>query len=286
MLLRANELNPYDPDTLRSLMEIEGVLGKLDDSGARIEAAVAARPDSSDLLSLKGAYAMKSGDLKTAEQTLKRATELDRDNLAAYQQLAALYRAAGHLDEAIETSERGLERQPDSAQLHHFLALLYEMRGEVDRAIEHYEKAIARDENLAEPKNNLAYLLAESGSDLDRALDLAQEAKAMMPGSPAAADTLGWVLYKRGVASAAVGYLKEAVAAMDASSAELGIVRHHLAQAYEAADQPELAIETLELALAELEEQQRQIRARGGTPQEPEWAGPARAMFLRLEPAS
>ena len=81
-----------------------------------------------------------------------------------------------------------------------------------EQAIEHYEVAIGHDPNLAQAKNNLAFLLATADEDLDRALDLAQEAKARLPDSPYAADTLGWVLYRRGIPSAAISYLKEAEA--------------------------------------------------------------------------
>ena len=47
-----------------------------------------------------------------------------------------------------------------------------------------------------------------------------------MPDSPNTADTLGWVLYKRGVASAAVGYLREAEAGMNPDD-----FRHRYAEA-------------------------------------------------------
>jgi len=55
-----------------------------------------------------------------------------------------------------------------------------------------------------------------------------------MPDSPNAADTLGWVLYRRGIPSAAVGYLREAIGGLEEGTPEIGMVRHHLALAYEA----------------------------------------------------
>ena len=126
-------------------------------------------------------------------------------------------------------------------------------------------------------------MLAESGSDLDRALTLAQEAKARMPESANASDTLGWVLYKRGVASAAVGYLKEALANMEVDSPDVGVVRHHLAQAYEANDQQQEAIAALEMALADVEQENGDVRKSGGVPQAPPWSGEARQMLDRLK---
>ena len=159
------------------------------------------------------------------------------------------------------------------------------MNGEPAAAAKEYENALVLDEDLAQSKNNLAYLLAESGADLDRALTLAQEAKALMPDSAEAADTLGWILFKRGIASAAVGYLKEAVASMDIDDPNVGVVRHHLAQAYEANDQQAEAIAALELALAGLEQQPGEIRKQGGNSQQPEWLVQARQMLTRLKSA-
>jgi tetratricopeptide (TPR) repeat protein len=284
MLVRAAEASPHHPEILRSLLGLDRALGRLPESAERIDAAVAARPDSAELRRLKGALALAMGDPGAAEENLEKAIELDPGNLAAYQQLATLYQAAGRLDETLETYQKALEQRPDSAQLHHFVGVLYEMGGNVDKAMTSYEEAIELDENLGQAKNNLAYLLAESGQGLDRALDLAQEAKGLMPESPNAADTLGWVLYKRGIASAAVGYLKEAEAGMKTPTT-LGIVRHHLAQAYEANDQKDEAIAVLEVALADLEQQLAEVRKQGGRLQEPDWSSPAREMLTRLKPA-
>jgi Tfp pilus assembly protein PilF len=215
----------------------------------------------------------------------ERTLELDESNVAAFRQLAQIYQNANRIDEAIATYEQALGKSPDSAILHHLLAVLHQMKGENEVAMAGYEKAISLDDGMAESKNNLAYLLAESGTDLQRALDLAQEAKAQRPEDPGAADTLGWVLYRRDIPGAAVGYLREAVAGMDARSEEIGLVRHHLALAYEANDQKQLAIETLELTLAELEVRQAERRAAGAQPTDPEWAATAREALGRLKAA-
>jgi tetratricopeptide (TPR) repeat protein len=45
--------------------------------------------------------------------------------------------------------------------------------------------------------NNLAYLLAETGDNLDEALKLARQAVSKAPGQPYFADTLGFVYLKR-----------------------------------------------------------------------------------------
>jgi tetratricopeptide (TPR) repeat protein len=172
---------------------------------------------------------------------------------------------------------------PDEARLHHFLGVLYESGGQRERAIEQYEAAIQSDPNLAEAKNNLAYLFADAGENLDRALDLAQEAKATLPTDPNAADTLGWVLFKRGIPSAAISYLKEAEAGMDVTNPAVDVVRHHLALAYEANGDPEGARDAATRALEGLEKRMETRAAQGASEQpEPAWASESRAMLDRL----
>ena len=54
-----------------------------------------------------------------------------------------------------------------------------------------------------------------------RAWQHLQQAKEQMPDDGSAADTLGWVLLKRGVPSAAIGYLQEATERFPADAFEI-----------------------------------------------------------------
>jgi tetratricopeptide (TPR) repeat protein len=285
LLLKANDGRPNQPDVLRTLLGVENRLGSVDSALERIRAAVAAEPDVARLHVLNGLVRVRGGDAVGAESEFRRAIELDPDDLWGYEQLAFLYQRTGKVDKMIATYQEASAARPDNARLHHLLGVLYEMSGDTDQAISSYQKAIELDADLGEPRNNLAYLLAEQARDLDRALDLAQEAKALLPQSANAADTLGWVLYKRGVSSAAVGYLQEAEANMDPAESGLGVVRHHLALAYEANGEPDKAVEVLERAVATAETQLEQARSRGGEPREPSWLADVRGMLERLQSA-
>ncbi len=75
----------------------------------------------------------------------------------------------------------------------------------LDRALE------AAPENVG-LKNCIAYLLAEEGRDLDRALDLIDSVVRAEPDESAYLDTLGWVLYKRGDYAGATSSMMKAVA--------------------------------------------------------------------------
>ena len=61
-----------------------------------------------------------------------------------------------------------------------------------------YEETMKYQPNHAGAANNLAWLYAESGQQLDRAWSLAEKARTLMPDDPNIMDTLAWVYYKNG----------------------------------------------------------------------------------------
>jgi tetratricopeptide (TPR) repeat protein len=274
---------PLNAEILGSLLTIDATEKRLPESSARIKAALAEKPDDAGLHSLAGRLAVYENRNEDAEAAFKKALELDPNDMTSYRMLAQFYSRTGRTGETIATYEKALAIKDDQPQIHHFLGVLYEFGGEREQAIEHYEAAIRYEPNLGEAKNNLAYLFAEKSENLDRALDLAQEAKALMPDDPNAADTLGWVLYRRGVPSAAVGYLKEAVAGIRPGDPNLGLIRHHLALAYEATGDKESARRAVEQALLDHQAHAAAQKAAGASGvADPPWMAEARAMLQRL----
>ncbi len=281
-LLAAQEQEPHRYEILRTLLDLELREGDIRESIARVKAAVEARPDDARLRQLSAEVALYTGRTQEAEEEFRRAIELDPNDLRGYEALARFLALTGQSDEVLATYERALERNPEQGPLHLMVGSLYEMKGRVDDAIRHYEEAIRLEPGLAVAKNNLAYLLAERGERLDRALDLAQEAKASLPDNPNTADTLGWVLFKKHVPSAAIDYLKEAVGGMQPDDAQISLVQHHLALAYEADGQTDKAQQVWSQALAQIEHRQAASEGDAPTPPEPPWAGEIRAGLERI----
>jgi len=278
----ADAAAPRNPDILTNLLTLDGLEKRLPDSVARIDAAIAADPGNAKLQQLGGILAEMTGRTADAEAMYKKSIELDPADLTGYERLARFYSATGRLEETVKTYEKAVEVHPDQANVHHFLGVLYELGGQRELAQRRYEDAIRLDPKLSEAKNNLAYLFAETGQNLDRALDLAQEAKTQLPENASVADTLGWVMHKRGMHSAAISYLKEAEAGTDPNDASIGIVRYHLALAYDANGETDAARDALTRAMAGLEKQLQAARAKGAPPPEPPWAADVRAMLERL----
>lgn len=281
---RANAALPHQADILDALLQLDLRERRAEESLNRISAAVEAQPEASKLKHLQGLTYLVLGRGSDAENAFRRAIELDPNALAAYQSLAQYLARSGRREEVLATYEKAAAQRPDAAGLQLVMGSLYEAYGDTDKAVEHYEKAIAIDPNLAPAKNNMAYILAESETNLDRALDLAQEAKRLLPDNGHVADTLGWVLYKKGVPQAALGYLKEAESLFRPDDPNLGVVRHHLALAYEANGEPERAREALEKGIADVEALRNAYRDRTGQePGKPAWLTEMQTMLERIE---
>jgi Flp pilus assembly protein TadD len=122
----------------------------------------------------------------------------------------------------------------------------YLAKGDLKEAQQYFEKA----SNLAphDPvlQNNLAWVYAQEGQNLDLALSLAQQAKQALPDQASINDTLGWIQYKKGNYVIAVGLLNEVVQKMPQNPE----YRYHLGMALSGAGQKDRAKEELQKALA------------------------------------
>jgi len=282
-LMQADAMAPGNAQVLRTLLALDRERGKLDESAARIAKAVEAHPKDSTLAELQGEVALLSNDAAAGRKALERAIELDRRNVSAQLTLAELAQREGKKTEMIEILERAATSVPESADLQYRLAVVYEQNDRIPDAITAYEKAISLNADLALAKNNLAYLIAETGGDLDRALELAQQAKEQLPDDGNASDTLGWVMLKRGVPSAAIGYLEEALARFPAGALEVqGIVRNHLAEAYERNDEADKAIAESRKSVDFGAKLVAAAKQKGVSLGEPTWSAEARKRLDRL----
>ena len=283
----AEELSPGNPQVLRALLAIDASKKTLGDSEKRIAAALEASPEDSEIVELQAEVNLMLGKVDEAKATLERAVELEPRNVSAQLALADLAARSGDNETMLAVIERAAAAVPESSDLQYRLAQAYDRNSRMDESIAAYEKAITLNGDLAVAKNNLAYLLAELGRDLDRALELAQEAKQQLPDDGNAADTLGWVLLKRGLPSAAIGYLQEAAERFPKEAYEIqAIVQNHLAVAYEANDEADKAIESSRRSLEFYEQLKKAAKERGLTVSEPDWVRDSNDRISRLGAAS
>lgn len=210
---RALELDPSGFEPLRGLVVLDLAAKKPEAAWSRIEARLKATPDRKpDLaLSLLAAQVrVSTGKLDDAEALLGQTIENDPTALQAYGMLGRLYASRGKLDAARTTFEEILKREPESVPTHTMLAIIAESQGKTAEARQRYERILKIDPNAAVAANNLAYMYAEEGGNLDLALQLAQTAKQKLPEAPEITDTVGWVYYKKELPSIAIPLFQQA----------------------------------------------------------------------------
>lgn len=136
-----------------------------------------ADPKSSDLLFRLAETQRRKGDVNTSIETFRRASQAAPTDPRPLLQLGLLMDGTGRREQAKPIYEQILKLQPD-----HPIAL-----------------------------NNLAFIKAEEGVDLDEALTMAQRARQKLPDSPNIQDTLGWIYIKKNLSDDAVRVFKALV---------------------------------------------------------------------------
>jgi tetratricopeptide (TPR) repeat protein len=119
---------------------------------------------------------------------------------AAYLALARIYVASNRQKEAIDKLTTLTEKSQSVPALMQLAAIHTQMK-EFTTARDDYDKVLAVAPNFFPALNNLAVLYADQLGQTAKAYELAQKARDASPNDPHSADTLGWVLVKKGGAA-------------------------------------------------------------------------------------
>jgi Flp pilus assembly protein TadD len=141
--------------------------------------------------------------------------------------------------------QKARETLPDNIEVLSALAVVLDAAQRKPEAKKVYEATLKLEPNNAVALNNLAFLLAETGGDLDDALTKAQRAKQLLPGLLEISDTVGWIYLKKNQPDNAIDILKELVSKAPGQST----YRFHLGMAYAQKGDKSKAIEQLREAL-------------------------------------
>ncbi|MFC1799592.1 fused MFS/spermidine synthase [Candidatus Eisenbacteria bacterium] len=124
--------------------------------------------------------------------------------------LGVCYMQTGRFEEARRELETAAVFNPYNPTTFYNLGVTSDILGDQGAAIAAYEKALELDGGNVDAANNLAWIYAERGEKLDRALKLALMATGQVP-SANNLDTLGWVYYVMGDYSKAATELERAL---------------------------------------------------------------------------
>lgn len=229
-------LDPHSEEALQGLTSAYRAGPVTRETIKKLERMAAAPPRSSALMELAGRLYGERGMYDDAARCLKASMEIDQQQATAAMALAKS--VAGQPDaEALQQLELLAGKLGGSAG-----PLLDAVKAQDQKqpeiAIQQYEAAIRRGEYSGVAANNLAWLYAQNGRNLDRALDLAKFAHEREPQNLAIMDTLGFVYLARREYSQALTVLKDAVELASHGRSDVldtdswNSLRQHLADAY------------------------------------------------------
>jgi len=233
---RYRKVYEINPDNFRALVGLSQTFilqGKIDEALSMLKTESDKRPGNLDLRIVLADTAQRTGRYAIALENYQHVVDsLDKNSKQRADimvRLGEVYRKKGDLDRAISYLSQAKDLQPQSLAVLIELALTLDQAKDWGRAKTVYEAALKINPNEPFSLNNLAYLEAEHGGDLNQAQTLAQRAKQFWPDRPEVSDTLGWIYLKRHLSTNAVDIFRELVRTNPQSST----FHYHLCEAYD-----------------------------------------------------
>jgi tetratricopeptide (TPR) repeat protein len=265
------------PIAIREVADTLRQLGRFAESASTIEKVIARYPSekSVPLLVLLADLHRRAGHNEAVKATVREAMQLDPSDSAAQANLALVLSEIGQVDDAVKVARQIVNREPGNPEHEFFLGRLLARFERNDEAIKvfdamlkrypdnenvvkvaypmlsviyvnqgDYAKGEAELERLLERfpddpgcNNDLGYLYAEQGKNLEKAEAMIRKALLEKSDERAYLDSLGWVLFKRGKAKEALEPLEKAAAKMRDDVAEEGsspdaTILEHLGDVY------------------------------------------------------
>jgi tetratricopeptide (TPR) repeat protein len=246
----ALERNPGEPRLVQYLTELDIQENRAPRALERLNLVMATPPVSPLVLMTRARLLASQQQWALAETDLRALFEAAPGFPGVSDLLITVLRQQGKLEDAITSLEEASRRSTLGPSQLYLLGRLYYEKKDVAKALDYYEKTLAAKPDASEAKNDLAWLLADSGSDLERALLLAQEAQQARPNDPAVADTLGWIYLRKGLNDPAVQQLRYAVELAAANRTPRPVYHLHLAHALKTLGRPDEARGEVQKALA------------------------------------
>jgi putative PEP-CTERM system TPR-repeat lipoprotein len=208
---RALQMDARSFAAVSGLVAIDMLEKKPEAALKRVEGRVTESPDDARLLLLASRVYLAVNNQAKAEQLLRHAIDVAPADSNAYAMLGQLYISQQRLPEARAEFDRVALHNPKNIGVRTLAAMLSHQTNDLEDAKKRYRDILERDGNAAVAANNLAWILAEEGKDLDEALRLAQRAAAATPNRAEIQDTLGWVYYRKELPTLAVPAFEKSV---------------------------------------------------------------------------
>ncbi len=251
-LEKSLESHPTHPGLLARLTEWDLREGRGEAALARLNQVIESHRVEPAVLLLRAELLARQGDVEAAEADALRAFEVAPESPEALDLLFHLYAARGDAQEAIRSFQEAEEAGVLHAGARLLLGRLHLHAGDVPAARRMFEKVLEADPEMASAQSDLAFLLAQQGEDLDRALSLARQANQRLEGDPGVTHSLGYVYLRSGRNEAALAELRRARELADRpyQSGLVPPIYYHMGLALRALERDQEAIQAFETALA------------------------------------
>lgn len=190
-------------------------------------------PNDPDALALLVLALTQQGKPDEAIAALREPLKNDPANPRLIGLMASVYQQAGKNPELIAYLKSVLEKFPNDDDLVRLarsnLSIAYTNLGDYAKGEAELEALFAKNPEDPGVNNDLGYLYAEQGKNLEKAEAMIRKAVADEPENSAYLDSLGWVLFKRGKAQEAIEPLKKAIEHLDRDDAT---IPEHLGDVY------------------------------------------------------
>jgi tetratricopeptide (TPR) repeat protein len=241
------ERTPRHPHLHAALTRLDLHEDRADAALARLNGVLGSGPATPQLLLCRARVFEQSGRYDAAEQDVRRVLKGQPDLPEAVRRFVQLQAASNRLEETVSELEASGEALSLADRV--LLARLHLERGEWSRARELQEDLLARHPELAGVKSDLAYLLADQGEELDRAVRLATEARDALGDNPIAIDQLGYAYLRDGLPDLALEQFRRAADLAELRGHAEARLYHHRGLALRAQGQTDAARRAFEQAL-------------------------------------
>jgi tetratricopeptide (TPR) repeat protein len=196
-----------DPQVLAGLAEAYAGENESGKAIQLLEDEVKRNPGSPVVRQVLARFAAASGRFDIAIEQYKQLAAIAPRSPELQLSLASAYSAGGDHNSAVGVLDRLVQSDPKSAAANMWLARELVASGRLSDAKADYRKVLALQPNNGTALNDLAFLMADSGENLDEALSYAQRGlqNTVDPGLKSSlSDTLGWIYLKKNASNSAL----------------------------------------------------------------------------------
>ena len=201
--------DPHYLRTLERVVELDILEKQFAAAIQRVQKEIALNPTAPEPRFLLAQIQMAQGASAQAQALLLKIIEAQPNYRPAYMALSQLFISQNKPQSALDNLQSIVARRTNDLSAMMQIGLVHETMADLDLARDIYEKILSINPKFTPALNNLAYLYSEKFNQPDKALALANKAHELLPADPYAADTLGWILFKKGDHARAVPLLDE-----------------------------------------------------------------------------